>query len=259
MSRLSVEAGNRCAPLTQRKDDLYETPAVAVRALLSVEKLPQRIWEPACGPGAIVRELRAAGHDVFASDLVDYRCPDQWSGIDFLMCWRAHAGYDTIVTNPPFKNAAAFVAKALDLCPRVIMLLRLAFLESESRRSILDNGTLARVHVFRKRLPMMHRAGWEGRKANSGMAFAWFVWDRAHSGPATLSRLSWEPFADKQEAGMKRSPQFQMPGLEPPRPPAETVQRRCVVCGQRASFGFDVRLREGQQGRLFCATHRPQQ
>jgi hypothetical protein len=39
---------------------------------------------------------------------------------------------------------------------------------------------------------MMHRDGWEGRKANSGMAFAWFVWNRAHAGPATINRVFWE-------------------------------------------------------------------
>jgi hypothetical protein len=85
-----------------------------------------------------------------------------------------------------------FVARALELSPRVIMLLRLAFLESDRRRHILENRGLARVHVFHKRLPMMHRDGWEDRKANSGMAFAWFVWNRAHAGPATINRVSWE-------------------------------------------------------------------
>ena len=99
---------------------------------------------------------------------------------------------EAIVTNPPFKLAHQFVAHALELCPKVVMLLRLAFLESERRCDILDNGMLARVYPFRKRLPMMHREGWEGRKANSGMAFAWFVWDRDHQGPATIQRISWE-------------------------------------------------------------------
>ena len=33
------------------------------------ERIPQHVWEPACGPGAIVRELRAVGHSVFASDI----------------------------------------------------------------------------------------------------------------------------------------------------------------------------------------------
>lgn len=178
--------------LAERKDDLYETPDVAVEALLRVEQLPHLIWEPACGPGRIVNMLRKAGHEVIAGDLVDYGCPVSFKGIDFLMETRAPMKAECIVTNPPFKLAGEFVAKALELCPRVVMLLRLAFLESERRRQILDNGTLARVHVFRKRLPMMHRAGWEGRKSNSSMAFAWFVWDRSHRGPTELHRLSWE-------------------------------------------------------------------
>jgi hypothetical protein len=34
---------------------------------------------------------------------------------------------------------------------------------------------------------------------------------------------------------------------------------RCFVCGQLARFGLGVRLREGQEGRWFCAAHRPQE
>jgi hypothetical protein len=41
--------------LSERGLDLYETPAVAVEALLRVEKLPHRVWEPAAGRGAIVK------------------------------------------------------------------------------------------------------------------------------------------------------------------------------------------------------------
>ena len=196
MGGLATGTGNLCAPHAERGNDLYETPTVAVDALLRVEDLPHCIWEPCCGPGQIVRALRAAGRTVYATDLVDYASPDQdEGGWDFLSEQQLPIGVQAIVTNPPFKNAQACVAKALDLCPKVVMLLRLAFLESERRRPILDNGKLARVHVFRKRLPMMHRAGWEGRKANSGMAFAWFVWDADHSGPTELRRLSWEDAA----------------------------------------------------------------
>lgn len=191
----SLVTGTARHALADRGNDLYETPPQAVQALLRVEALPPRIWECACGPGSIVGELRRAGHDVVATDLVDYGCEGAQSGIDFLMERSPPEGVDTIVTNPPFKLGNQFAAKALDLCPRVIMLLRLAFLESEGRRQILDTGHLARVHVFRKRLPMMHRHGWEGPKANSGMAFAWFVWDRNHRGPTELRRLSWETAA----------------------------------------------------------------
>jgi hypothetical protein len=194
--------GSARAPIVERKNDLYQSPPEAVRALLGVERnLPLHIWEPACGPGAIVNVLRAAGHRVYASDLVDYGCPNSHARRDFLMERALPENVGAIVTNPPFKNAGEFVAHALDLCPFVIMLLRLAFLESEKRRSILDGGMLARVHVFRKRLPMMHREGFDGPKGNnSGMAFAWFIWERGHRGPATLHRLSWEEFAPREAA-----------------------------------------------------------
>lgn len=172
--------------------DLYETPAVAVETLLRVERLPASIWEPACGPGAIVRVLRAAGHTVLATDLVDYDSPDQdGSRIDFLMERTLPPSIEAIVLNPPFKLAGEFVEHALTLCPRVITLCRLAFYESTRRSPILDGGMLARIHVFSKRLPMMHRQGWEGRHANSGMAFAWFAFDANHTGPTTIDRVLW--------------------------------------------------------------------
>ena len=182
------------APLADRKDDLYETPLAASEALLREENLPGTIWEPACGPGAIVRVLRAAGHRVIASDLVEYGCPDATSRVDFLMETPGSplAAVDAIVTNPPFKLAGRFVAHALTLCPRVYALLRLAFLESEGRTAILDSGQLARVLVFKNRLPRMHRAGYDGPQSSSSIAFAWFVWDRDHSGPTELRRVSWK-------------------------------------------------------------------
>ena len=179
-------------PLSERGDDLYETPPIAVEALLRHERLPHRLWEPACGPGNIVNVLRAAGHEVIGSDLVDYGDPTHFYRRDFLLERKAPDGCQGIITNPPFKLVEQFVAHALELSPLVVMLLRLAFMESERRTGILEGRGLARIHQFRKRLPMMHRAGWEGRKANSGMAFAWFVWDRSHVGTTTIDRISWE-------------------------------------------------------------------
>lgn len=180
------------APLADRKDDLYETPPEATLALLRAERLPHRLWEPAAGRGAIVRVLRAAGHEVLASDLVDYGEPSHFPRRDFLMERKAPDGCEAIATNPPFKLAGQFAAHALELCPKLYMLLRLAFLEGVGRTPLLDGGQLARVHVFRNRLPRMHRDGWEGAQASSSIAFAWFVWDRAHTGSTELRRISWE-------------------------------------------------------------------
>lgn len=176
--------------LVERGNDCYATPAVAVEALLAAESLPHRIWEPAVGHGNIVRVLRDTGHAVIASDIIHYTFPLNFKA-DFLEQLRAPAGTELILTNPPYRRAAQFVDHALTLCPRVIMLCRLAFLESECRSDILDAGTLACVHVFRNRLPMMHRDGWAGPRASSALPFAWFVWDRNHQGATTLDRISW--------------------------------------------------------------------
>ena len=188
---MSLVTGNLRAPLKERREDLYQTPSVAVQALLRVEDLPHRLWEPAAGRGAIVNVLRAAGHEVLASDLVDYGDPTHFARRDFLMERKIPDGCEAIVSNPPYKLAGEFVEHALDLCPRVVMLLRLAFLESERRREILENRGLARIHVFRNRLPTMHRDGWQGPKAGSAMCFAWFCWDRAHIGATSIDRISW--------------------------------------------------------------------
>lgn len=192
MSGVALVTGSKAHPLSARGNDLYETPPEAVYALLDAEDVPMNVWEPACGPGSIARVLRASGRYVFASDLVDYKSEDQdLSDVDFLRTPAAPLVTEAIVTNPPYKLAGEFVSHALHIAPKVYMLLRLAFLESEKRRPILDGGQLARVLPFRNRLPMMHRDGWDGNKSSSAVAFAWFVWDRNHSGDATIKRISW--------------------------------------------------------------------
>jgi hypothetical protein len=114
----------------------------------------------------------------------------------------APGGAECLITNPPYLLAGEFIEHALELCPLVIMLLRLAFLEggdegasresSRRRARLIDGGKLARVHIFRNRLPMMHRDGYEGPKNGSATAYAWFIWDRNHDGPTILQRISWE-------------------------------------------------------------------
>ena len=66
--------------------DAYFSPPEAALSLLAIEagRLPDCIWEPAAGDGAIVRPLVAAGFTVVASDLVDYGLLNCKSGIDYL-------------------------------------------------------------------------------------------------------------------------------------------------------------------------------
>lgn len=192
----------RTHAMAERGKDLYQTHEVATQALINNERLPYCLWESSCGPGRMVRVLRRAGHEVIATDLVDYQSPDQDAhGFDFLQQAELPIpGVDAIVGNPPFSLAALFVKKAINLCPLVYMLLPLIFLESgnpkreagRARIEVLDTGYLARVLVFKNRLPMMHRDGWTGPKAVNPTAYAWFCFSWYHRGDALVRRISWE-------------------------------------------------------------------
>lgn len=197
MSGDKLQAGQQAAgvgkhALKNRKDDFYPTPPEATRALMHRICVPRRIWEPACGDGAIVSVLRAEFDcTVTATDLVDRACPDSESAIDFLLEQSAPDGVEAIVTNPPFKLANEFVRHALKLVPDVYMFLRLQFLEGAGRGDLIDTPMLQDVMPFRERVPRMHREGYAGPKNHSAIAFAWFHWRRDRVRGATeMHRLS---------------------------------------------------------------------
>lgn len=178
---------------------LYETVPVATKALLANVQLPHGLWEPHCGRGALAEILLDAGHAVYCSDIIDRGYPHQHAVGNFLKSTGCPQGVDGIAMNPPFAQAALHVRHALQLCPFVVALLPLAFLESgqakteagRARLWCLDKGHLARVLVFRERLPMMHRDGWKGKISSSNVPYAWFIFDGDHSSDATVRRISW--------------------------------------------------------------------
>ena len=75
--------------------------------------------------------------------LIAAPAPERWA-LRFLSCFcsfwtqtppyaRQNESPTRIITYPPYRLADEFVAHALELCPRVLMLLRLALLESRRR------------------------------------------------------------------------------------------------------------------------------
>jgi len=185
-SNLRAAVGTDSATKAERGNNLYETPPEAMRTLLSLMRFTPTVREPACGKGAISRMLESAGYDVVLSDLVDYGTHDRHGECqavaDFLTSEPDGQDAD-IVTNPPYgENLNAFVAHALRAYRprRMALLLNLNFLcgtESEDRNFAMDDSPPARVYVFARRLPMMHRDGWDGPEASSRMNTAWFVWE----------------------------------------------------------------------------------
>jgi hypothetical protein len=195
---LSAEAGSAFSraqtddPVNRETHDFYPTWPAATRALLAVERFEGAIWEPACGDGAMSRELVAAGYPVLSTDLVNRGYGE--GGRDFLTEWQAMA--PNIVTNPPFRWAKEFVDRALLLTAtpkgKVALFLRLAFLEGVDRGRWFPFTPLARVWVMSRRVPMGRGKLPDQDVGHGVIAFAWFVWEHGHTGMPALGWLDWK-------------------------------------------------------------------
>lgn len=193
--------------LADRQDDLYETAPEAVLGLLHHlqslgDPLPERVWEPCCGPGEIVRVLAGKGYQVTASDLVDYSArwkvpgvSPQWR-VDVLLEQHSPPGVFCCVGNPPFKIAGQIIRHLRSIgVRRQIHLLPLSFQASTGRDDILGIGSgWRRTMVSSRRLPMMHRDGWEGPKTSPARDYAWFefVDPRLWRHPSETTRFDWK-------------------------------------------------------------------
>ncbi len=164
-------------------NDYYATEPKAVELLLQEETFDENIWEPACGEGHISKVLETHGYNVWSTDLIDRGYGDQ-SGLDFL-----ESGFEAdcdIITNPPYRYAKEFVEKALECVTnghKVAMLLRLTFLEGQSRRDLFHNNPPQTVYVSSSRLQCAKNGKFEGK---SMVAYAWFVWQKGHYGPTNI-------------------------------------------------------------------------
>jgi hypothetical protein len=160
------------------RDEDYSTPPPPVQAVAPFlrRRAISHAWDPAAGAGSLAQTLRAEGFQVTATT------------DDFLTESTAPPGIDAIVTNPPFgtggRLATKFIEHALKLAPVVAMLLRVDF----------DSGR-TRVHLFRdhphfaEKIVLLHRIIWFEHEGAPGPSenHAWFVWDRRHRGPATVT------------------------------------------------------------------------
>jgi hypothetical protein len=170
----------RASGYVRRDRDDYPTPSWVTHAL--VPHLPGggrvKVWEPAAGSGAMVRAL--AEHDIF-----DIEATDITDGHDFLK-QGPPLGLQAIVTNPPYALATEFIDRALALIPAdgfAAMLLRADFDSAKTRRHLF-----ADCRLFSKKIVLTKRIRWiEGSTGSPSFNHAWYVWDRAHRGPATLA------------------------------------------------------------------------
>lgn len=190
--------GTKSATREERGNNLYETPPEGMAVILGHESFLPLVLEPFCGRGAISGVLEARGHEVMLSDLVDYGTADRHGQVqavrDFLTlthgdvaAWAEGRDFD-LISNPPYGEAMnACIRHALtEIRPRKMALLlnlnSLCGYLDDDRNFYLDQHPPARAIINARRLPMMHRDGWEGKKASSQMDTMWLVWERGEDG-----------------------------------------------------------------------------
>lgn len=155
----------------REEDDFYSTPREVTEALLiaahkSIRNVGTKVWEPACGTGAMVEPLLDAGFEVLATDLVDRGYGT--GGIDFL---KTGGGWcDIIITNPPFKDAGKFINHAEAIGVRFMaLLLKATFWHAATRLPLFERWRPACV------LPLTWRVDFKNL-GNATMDLSWYVW-----------------------------------------------------------------------------------
>lgn len=171
----------------RENDDFYATDPIAAKFLLQLEDLHKNIWECSCGEGHLSKIFEEAGHKVYSTDLIDRGYGI--GGIDFLQQTKVFNG--DIITNPPYKFAKEFVEKGLQLVNdgnKVIMFLKLQFLEGKARRKLFDEFPPKRIWVSSSRITCAKNADFQTMKDGGGSAvcYAFFVWEKGFKGDTVI-------------------------------------------------------------------------
>ncbi|ADU12020.1 hypothetical protein Astex_0322 [Asticcacaulis excentricus CB 48] len=182
------------------KLEYFPTPPWAVRAM--AEQMPsvfqdpklQRVFEPAAGRGHIYEPLRQIGlergFEVRGQDIYAHDPAKGFAVGDFLFPGVTYPGVDVVVTNPPFKLAADFVQRGLEIAADVILLCRLSFLNTAARHDLHFNnsvGNLTTLLPCIERVPMV--LGRYDPQASTATEYAWFHYRRGYTGAPVVKPI----------------------------------------------------------------------
>jgi len=175
--------------------DRYWTESWVTQALLDAVRFRGLIWEPAAGRGDMADVLHANGYQVTCSDIAGSALGCSGAAeSDFLTHTSPGDGTFSIVTNPPYVHAEAFIRKALELTARssgmVAMLLRNEYDCAAGRSDLFEREPFACKLVLTKRPRWLDALA--HHSASPRHNFAWYVWDYNHSGRANIR---WIPAA----------------------------------------------------------------
>ena len=94
-----------------------------------------------------------------------------------------------ILTNPPYSDAKSFCSHALecvDYGSKVIMLMRIQFLEGKGRKTFFALNPPKYVYVSSSRLLLAKNADFVKYNTPSANCYAWYVWEKGFDGETTV-------------------------------------------------------------------------
>jgi hypothetical protein len=178
----------RASGYTRTPDEAYETIAWPVAALLlQIGRPVGRVWDPCDrNSGRLVATLRSLGAKAVGTRK------------DFLATTKPPANISDLLTNPPYgerkrgEMAVAFIEHALELAtagllPRIAMLLRNDFDSAIGRQHLFRN-----CPMFAGKVVLLNRIKWFAGPSSPSDNHSWFLWDRAHVGPAVIRYVTRE-------------------------------------------------------------------
>jgi len=188
--------------------EFYPTPPEATRALLAAEPFAGSIWEPACGQGHIAKVLTEHGHDVVATDLVDYGFGHP--GRDFLVEREPLAR--NIITNPPYGRglADAFCLHALELTAttkgKVAMLVAVQSLCHPKRTPFFEKHPPAIIYAVDDCTCYPYGDPRKATRSLLQQRYCWLVWHAGYNGPTLFKWLRTSPYIAQHTRSPIRSP-----------------------------------------------------
>jgi hypothetical protein len=183
----------------RQSEDYYATDPMTIEPLLEImtkhnERIGRKIWENASGENHLSNKLEEVGYEVFSTDVVkrtdktiqhDFLNDD----INFRDYLNANNGEEiTILTNPPYKYAREWVEKSMQILrtdEKLIMFLKLTFLEGQKRKELFEKYPPKYVFVFSKRQKCAMNGDFENT-GSSASCYAWFVWQKGYAGLPTI-------------------------------------------------------------------------
>lgn len=173
-------------------------------------------YDPCCGGGHAVEDVRAQGLPTYASDLHDYDYVDQWDRIDFREVLNMPMGANTIISNFPSSKDLVddLVTHALSLIPHdgyLALLFNHRFDAAGKRADLFqpETGYYARVVLPFRPWWFIPGPKVKGKKRQTpSVDWTWFVWKKGFTGTARPVHLKPGLFDDFHISQLRARDEF---------------------------------------------------